>query len=77
MRSFFLIGADFPAVPVFDEPVLEEDMQNPMDMRRKVIRMPPMVAGVDEELALPDLEEGSDESRKNNDGNGPGTVDPG
>jgi hypothetical protein len=78
MRSFFLIGADFPGAPIFDEPVLEEHMRNPMDQERKVIRMAPVVVGdVDGELSLPDGEKNSDESRTNRYGGCPGTADPG
>ena len=78
MRSFFLIGEDFPAAPIFDEPVLEEDMENPMEQERQVIRMAPVVVGdVDGELSLPDGEKDFDEGRTNHDGDRPGTADPG
>ena len=89
MRSFFLIEADFSAAPVFDEPVLEEDVKSMSEQNvrrrereaylRSVVHLPPVVAGSNEgELSLPDPEdEDHDESGKNNDGNGPGTSDPG
>jgi hypothetical protein len=78
MRSIFKIGPGFEDVPKFDEAVLEEDMKNPMDQERKVIRMAPVVVGdVDGELSLSDGENDSDASRKNHDGDGPGTADPG
>jgi hypothetical protein len=78
MRSIFKIGPGFEDVPKFDEPVLEEDMKNPMDQERKVIRMAPVVVGdVDGELSLPDGEKDFDGSRTNHDGDSPGTADPG
>ena len=67
MRAIFKIGPGFEGAPRFDEPVLEQDMQNPMNQRRKVIRLGPVLAGEDEELALPDAEESSNEGRKDHD----------
>jgi hypothetical protein len=77
MRATFKIGPGFEGAPRFDEPVLEQDMQNPMNQRRKVIRLGPVRAGEDEEMALPDGEEISNESGKDHDSDRQGPADSG
>lgn len=78
MRAVFKIRAGFEDVPRFDEAVLEDDMKNPTDQRRKVIRLGPVRAGEpDGEFSLPDAEEIPDESRENNDGYRQGPADSG